>query len=118
MTNPQASPDGTGTQTDEVRRALDTLYRMAAAQYGTDRLQTSPPPFSPPKSKGSQDGWRVLEAALQSAVKVAAEAARAWDAAPPGMRAGKLLIALSGGLRGYRADIDAIRRPRLCRRSR
>jgi len=49
-----------------------------------------------------------LLAALQSAIKIVEEARREWDAAPNGMRAGKLLIALAGGCRGYRADIDAI----------
>lgn len=47
-------------------------------------------------------------AALQSAIAVADEARREWDAAPNGMRAGKILIALAGGCRGYRADIDKI----------
>ena len=46
--------------------------------------------------------------ALQRAVKVADEAADEWDCAPSGMRAGKILIALSGRLRGYRKDIDEI----------
>lgn len=46
--------------------------------------------------------------ALQRAVMVAEEARQEWDAAPSGMRAGKLLIALSGELPGYRADIDEI----------
>lgn len=49
-----------------------------------------------------------LLAALKAAVKVADEARDEWDKAPEGMRAGKLLIALSGRLKGYRADIDAI----------
>lgn len=46
--------------------------------------------------------------ALASAIRVAEEARREWDAAPDGMKAGKLLIALSGHCPGYRADIDAI----------
>lgn len=49
-----------------------------------------------------------LEAALRSAIEVADEARDEWDAAPSGTRAGKLLIALSGRLNGYRPDIDAI----------
>jgi hypothetical protein len=49
-----------------------------------------------------------LAEALEAALKIADEARKEWDEAPTGMRAGKLLIALSGGLRGYRADIDAI----------
>lgn len=49
-----------------------------------------------------------LLTALKTAVKVAGEAADEWDKAPEGMKAGKLLIALSGGLPGYRRDIDAI----------
>ena len=51
---------------------------------------------------------RDLHLALVAAVKVADEARDEWDAAPAGMKAGKLLIALSGRLTGYRADIDAI----------
>lgn len=50
----------------------------------------------------------TLEGALESAVKVAREAADEWDRAPAGMKAGKLLIALSGNFPKYRADIDAI----------
>lgn len=46
--------------------------------------------------------------ALRSAVLIADEAREEWDKAPSGMRAGKILIALSGGCPGYRADIDAI----------
>lgn len=49
----------------------------------------------------------LLEA-LKSAVRIAEEARREWDATPAGMRAGKILIALSGGCKGYRRDIDAI----------
>ncbi len=49
-----------------------------------------------------------LRAALEAAVEVADEARDEWDAMPSGMKAGKLLIALSGRLPGYRADIDAI----------
>lgn len=46
--------------------------------------------------------------ALESAIRIAEEARLEWDRAPSGMRAGKILIALSGGCPGYRADIDAI----------
>jgi hypothetical protein len=49
-----------------------------------------------------------LREALMSAIAIAEEARREWDAAPNGMRAGKILIALAGGCPGYRADIDAI----------
>lgn len=55
---------------------------------------------------------RVLNSELLSALlafrSITKEARMAWDIAPDGMRAGKLLIALSGKLPGYRADIDAI----------
>jgi len=46
--------------------------------------------------------------ALETAIKVADEAAREWDAAPQGMKAGKLLLALCGHIKGYRPDIDSI----------
>jgi urease accessory protein UreF len=49
-----------------------------------------------------------MREALKAAIKVAAESQREWDAAPSGMKAGKLLIALAGGLPKYRADIDEI----------
>jgi hypothetical protein len=49
-----------------------------------------------------------LREALKHAVEVAEEARKEWDAAPSGMRAGKLLIALGGNCPGYRSDIDAI----------
>lgn len=51
---------------------------------------------------------QVLEEALRSAIKIADEAREEWDKAPSGMKAGKLLIALSGNLSGYRHDIDAV----------
>lgn len=50
----------------------------------------------------------ALRTALQSAIKIASEAADEWDKAPAGMKAGKLLLALCGHLKGYRADIDAV----------
>lgn len=57
----------------------------------------------------------ALEGALElasdtitAALEVADQAREEWDMAPSGMRAGKLLIALAGGLKGYRIDIDAI----------
>lgn len=46
--------------------------------------------------------------ALERAIRIAGEAQREWDAAPSGMRAGKLLIALAGFAPGYRSDIDEI----------
>lgn len=50
----------------------------------------------------------ALAEALRTAIKIAGEARREWDAAPSGMKAGKLLIALSGGCKNYRVDIDHI----------
>lgn len=49
-----------------------------------------------------------LREALRTAIAVAEEARKEWDAAPNTMRSGKLLIALSGGIKGYRKEIDAI----------
>lgn len=49
-----------------------------------------------------------LREALIHAIEVAEEAFNEWDAAPDGMRAGKILKALSGSAPRYRADIDAI----------
>jgi hypothetical protein len=51
---------------------------------------------------------KPLVDALNAAVNIADEAAREWDAAPFGMKAGKLLLALAGHVKGYRADITAI----------
>jgi hypothetical protein len=52
----------------------------------------------------------ALLEALKSAIAIADEAAREWDkaAGPPAPRAGKILLALCGHLRGYRMDIDEI----------
>ena len=60
------------------------------------------------KLAASEARVKELEEALESAIKVADEATREWDAAPAGMRAGKLLNALSRRALHYRADIDAI----------
>ncbi len=49
-----------------------------------------------------------LLAALKAATVIAEEARKEWDAAPSGMRAGKILIALAGGCPGYRPDTDMI----------
>jgi hypothetical protein len=49
-----------------------------------------------------------LATALRSALAIAREAREEWDKAPSGMRAGKLLIALGEGLKGYRPETDAI----------
>jgi hypothetical protein len=54
------------------------------------------------------DALEAAQRELRNAVKIAGEAADEWDRAPSGMRAGKILIALSGKCPGYRADIDAI----------
>lgn len=61
--------------------------------------------------RGDAQAKRIeaLEAGLKSAIKIADEAREEWDKAPEGMRAGKILIALSGGLPGYRKDIDDVR---------
>lgn len=48
-----------------------------------------------------------LRTALESFVKIAAEAATEWDN-DNDPRVGKLLLAMSGHVHGYRADIDAI----------
>lgn len=52
--------------------------------------------------------WQELADALRSAIKIAEQAEIEWDAAPSGMRAGKILLALCGRVPGYRADTDAI----------
>lgn len=49
-----------------------------------------------------------METALRRAIKIADEAREEWDKAPNTMRAGKILIALSGNCPGYRRDIDEI----------
>lgn len=49
-----------------------------------------------------------LRKALTRAIKIADEVREEWDKAPSGMKAGKLLIALSGHLPNYRAEIDEI----------
>jgi hypothetical protein len=49
-----------------------------------------------------------LLAALKAAISMADEVRDEWDKAPADMKAGKLLIALSGHLQGYRSDIDRI----------
>ena len=46
-------------------------------------------------------------AALKATVEIAEECAREWDG-DNDMRVGKILLALAGANRGYRADIDAI----------
>ncbi len=48
---------------------------------------------------------RQLQKALETAVKVCDEAFVHWDA-DRDMKVGKYLNAMSGGLKGYRADID------------
>lgn len=59
------------------------------------------------RSESASEIERLREA-LKSAIQVANEAAEEWDKAPSGMRAGKILLALAGHRRGYRADTDAI----------
>lgn len=45
---------------------------------------------------------------LASSVLIAQDAAAEWDEAPEGMKAGKILLALAGHVKGYRPDTDAI----------
>lgn len=73
----------------------------------------NPPPQRVREKKQSRFGELQernarLRAALRTAVMIAEEARAEWDRAPEGMKAGKLLIALSGNLPGYRRDIDSI----------
>lgn len=80
--------------------------------YHRDHM-IDPPPIKPRVQKPSRfEALQIriakLDDALRSAIKVAEEARVEWDEAPSGMRAGKLLIALSGACPGYRRDIDAI----------
>lgn len=80
--------------------------------YHRDNIQ-NPPPLRAREKKPSrfaalQERVAKLETAVATAIKVADEAREEWDKAPEGMKAGKLLIALSGGLPGYRRDIDSI----------
>jgi hypothetical protein len=49
-----------------------------------------------------------LAAALTSAIAIADEAVTEWDRAPSGARPGKILMALSGRLPGYRKDADLV----------
>lgn len=49
-----------------------------------------------------------LAGALEATLNVAEEARKEWDAAPQGMKAGKLLCALTDKNINYRADISAI----------
>lgn len=70
-----------------ARTALDAMAAIPAIRY---------------------DGRDNSVEALREAIRIADEARNEWDMAPSGMKAGKLLIALSGHLPGYRADIDAI----------
>jgi hypothetical protein len=57
--------------------------------------------------KRDKDRICLLFNALQRVPRIAAEAAAEWDA-DHDARVGKILIALSGRLRGYRSDIDEI----------
>jgi hypothetical protein len=58
--------------------------------------------------KADAERIAALEQGLRAAIKIADEAAEEWDKAPEGMRASKILLALAGHRKGYRADIDAI----------
>ena len=85
-------------------------FRIEAGNCGYGELTEG---FSFSGIIGTPDARLIVAApelleALKTAVKAAEEARREWDAAPNGMKAGKLLIALGGGLPGYRADIDEI----------
>lgn len=77
----------------------DALAIVAAINALPDLLQAL---------KSLRDENVELVGALLAARSVAEEARVEWDQAPSGMRAGKILIALSGVAPGYRADIDAI----------
>jgi hypothetical protein len=59
------------------------------------------------RDEARADAQRLREA-LGDAIRIAGVAANEWDRAPEGMRAGKLLLALSGKVPGYRADIDEV----------
>jgi hypothetical protein len=54
------------------------------------------------------EALRLASDTLTAAIEVADQARDEWDTAPAGMKAGKILIALSGQAPGYRIDTDAI----------
>lgn len=59
------------------------------------------------KREAAEARNRALVEALRAAIKVAREAHKEWDA-DNDPRVGKLLMALAGYVKGYRADIDGI----------
>jgi hypothetical protein len=61
-----------------------------------------------PARAGTLPDTASLAAALTSAIAIADEAVTEWDRSPSGARPGKILMALSGRLPGYRKDTDLI----------
>lgn len=97
-----------------IRRALAALYggdfRLLTGNAAMESLAEELVSSDRADVEKIIDALGVVEMAeaLGSAIQIADEARREWDAAPSGMRAGKVLIALAGGCKGYRADIDKI----------
>lgn len=89
------------TQRDRMHGRLTTtatLYQTAMRQFTSAAARAA----------ALERELAAAKLLLASAVLIAQEASAEWDTAPEGMRSGKLLLALSGYLPGYRADTDAI----------
>ncbi|CAM5404014.1 hypothetical protein AFEL58S_02080 [Afipia felis] len=76
--------------------------RPYTTMVGDDREQDRHTPYI------RADIVNDLLAALETAIRVAEEARQEWDAGPSGMKAGKLLIALSDPTLKYRSDITTM----------
>lgn len=83
--------------TDPSGRKIGVVWGKAGEKAYTAHLLVS-----------ATNSHHDLIAALETALKVANEAREEWDRAPNGMKAGKLLIALSNAKLKYRADITAM----------
>lgn len=93
-------------QNVDISGAIDNAVALVVAARNAPAAPARPDDASE-RARLEGEVARLREA-LAAAVRVAGEARDEWDKAPNGMKAGKLLIALSDPRLKYRDDITAI----------
>lgn len=108
----ERSGDGETKFTETPMNAMELAARYVAAEIGLNiHVIASRAAFAPIVTYSNIQAhigpvFAGLVQALETAIRVADEARAEWDKAPDGMKAGKLLIALSDPSLKYRADIS------------
>lgn len=88
-----------------------SVFAVAYCDYHTPELAEANAAFIVTAVNAHDDLVAALKAAheaIELAICIANEAANEWDAAPAGMKAGKILLSLAGQRKGYSDRADKV----------